>query len=60
MKWTNKEARQEARRYAATLLEAQDSPDWCIDVGLPEDKEIIFMNELLRLAARIRKTINEE
>jgi hypothetical protein len=59
-RWTKREARKAARRYASALLDAQDSPDWCIDVGLPHDMEEVFMDELRQLAARIRKTIKEQ
>ncbi|TQK10193.1 hypothetical protein [Herbaspirillum sp. SJZ107] len=59
-RWTKTEARQEARRYAAALLDTQDSPDWTIDAGLPLAMETVFMDELRRLAGRIRKTIKEQ
>ncbi len=56
--WNKTKARQEARRFAAALLEAQDQPDWVLDAGIPQGPLAeAFQNELLKIAARIRATI---
>lgn len=56
-KWTRREARQEARRYAAALLANQDQPDWADDAGVPDALLQIFNEELQLISARIKATI---
>lgn len=54
---TRHEARIKAREYAALQLERQDSPDWARENGVPDELDGAFMDELQRIADRIRRTI---
>ena len=62
-KLTKRQARQVARAYVARWLRAQDEPHWPFSEGhIAEDDHeamIVFMDELLAIAARVEQTITE-
>jgi hypothetical protein len=50
------QARRMARLYAAEQLRQQDTPAWAIEHGVIDGADIVFMDELQRIADRLERS----